>query len=673
MDQADATRRHAELSRQLHHHSYCYHTLDRPEISDADYDRLFNELIDLETEHPSLAGEDSPSHRVGAAPLEKFEAVRHSLPMPSLSNRRSEKEFREFDAQIKRFLNLPDESVVDYTCEMKLDGVAVELIYRDGLLVDGATRGDGNTGERILNNLKTIAAVPLRLIEPCPPRLEVRGEVYIESAEFQRWNTELEENGKKTFANPRNAAAGSLRQLDSRTTAKRPLNIFCYGIGQLEADLPVGHNELLQQLQQWGLRVNLGETRLAHGVSEVLACFHDLLQRRDDLPFEIDGMVVKVNRLDWQQELGSVSRRPRWATAFKFPPRQARTRLEQVLLQVGRTGAITPVACLAPVEISGVTVSRASLHNWDEIERLDVRVGDIVLVERAGDVIPDIVGVAPEERHGTEEPIPLPESCPECGSPISRLDGEVVPRCQGLACPAQLKESIKHFASRKAMDIDGLGDRYVDQLLTLNRVNSVADLYRLSRDDLFLFERMGEKLADKLLQAIAASKERPLPRLLFGLGIRHVGEHLAKLLARQFGSLEALKQASHDELLALHEVGPQVAESVVAFFADARNGEILDQLAAAGVAPPPEEKRAGGPLSGLTFVFTGTLPSLGRKEGQEIVEHLGGRAAGSVSKKTAYVVAGEDAGSKLEKARQLGLTILDETGFRELIASKEQE
>ena len=660
-----AARRHAEVAAALHRHNHLYYVLDRPEISDSAYDELFRELLELEDAFPALATPDSPSRRVGAAPLERFAAVRHSLPMLSLDNKKSADELRDFDTQVRKSLALSDE--VDYVCEMKLDGLAVELVYAEGVLVNGATRGDGMVGEGILENLKTIPSVPLRLQAGAPARLEVRGEVYIELAEFQRWNRELEENGAATYVNPRNAAAGSLRQLDSRVTARRPLQIFCYGIGEVDGPLPESHGVLLQQLQAWGLRVNLAATKVVRGVDGVLAYYNELLARRDQLPFEIDGVVVKVDRLAWQRDLGEKSRSPRWAAAFKFPPRQAETIVEQVVLQVGRTGAITPVAQLTPVEVSGVTVSRASLHNWDEIARLDLKIGDRVVVERAGDVIPDVVRVLTELRSGRERSIPLPVACPECGSPVTRLEGEVVPRCQGLACPAQLKESIKHFASRAAMDIEGLGERYVEQLLTLGLIASVADLYTLQRDNLFRFERMGEKLADNLLAAIAASKTRSLARFLFALGIRHVGIHLAKVLARQFGSLDALAAASRDELRAVHEVGPQVADSVVAFFAAPRNREILQQLAASGVQPEATERRAGGRFTGKTFVFTGGLDTLGRKEAQELVESLGGRAAGSVSKKTDYVVAGADAGSKLDKARELGITILDEAGFKALL------
>jgi DNA ligase (NAD+) len=562
---------------------------------------------------------------------------------------------------------------VEYVCEIKLDGLAVELIYENGALVNGSTRGDGIVGEQIIENLKTIRAIPLHLSGEPPKRLEVRGEVYIDKIAFQEWNREQEENGLPAFSNPRNAAAGSVRQLDSRITARRPLTIFCYGLGAVDGELASTHYEVLQRLHAMGLRVNLAETRVVCGADEVIACYNELLARREELPYELDGMVVKVNELALQRDLGEKSRSPRWAIAFKFPPRQAVTRVSDIQLQVGRTGAITPVALLDPVDVSGVTVSRASLHNWDEIARLDVRIGDTVVVERAGDVIPDVVEVLIERRNGSEVVVPLPETCPECGSQVHRLKLEVVPRCQGLACPAQLKESLRHFASRGAMDIEGLGERYVEQLLSLGLVSSVADLYRLTREDLFRFERMGEKLAENLLAAIEQSKQRPLPRLLFALGIRHVGEHVAKVLARQFGSLEALAGATREELLAVHEVGPQVAESVLAFFAAPRNREILAQLAASGVRPKVTERRAGGPLTGKTFVFTGTLPTLGRKEGQERVELLGGRAAGSVSKKTDYVVAGDEAGSKLEKARELGIPILDEAGFLVLLEELQEE
>ena len=660
-----ARKRHEELCRTLHRHNTLYHVLDQPEIADADYDRLFRELLDLEAQFPDLVHPESPSQRVGAPPLEKFEQVRHSLPMLSLENAFTEEDMRQFDGRIRRFL--ATEQPLEYVCEMKMDGVAVELVYEEGRLKTGSTRGDGTTGEQITENLKTIPSVPLVLTPPCPPLLEVRGEVYMELDNFQALNREREEEGLPTFANPRNATAGSLRQLDSAVTARRPLQIFCYGIGRLEGDAPRTHEQLLQQLQQWGLRTNLAGTTCCPDIEAVIRHYSTLQQGREELPYEIDGMVVKVNELALQRELGEKTRTPRWAIAWKFPPRQAVTTLEDIQLQVGRTGAITPVARLQPVEVSGVTVSRASLHNWDEIDRLDVRIGDQVVVERAGDVIPDVVRVLTEKRTGGETRIPMPAHCPVCGSPVKRLEGEVVPRCQGLSCPAQLKESLKHFARRGGMDIDGLGGKYIDQLLQLGLVKNVADLYRLNKEDLFRFERMGDKLAEKLLAAIEASKKRPLSRFLNALGIRHVGDHMAKVLATQFGSLDELSRASQEDLLAIHEIGPQVASSVTSFFASPQNQQILADLDELGVRPEREERRAGGPFSGKTFVFTGTLALFSRKEAQTLVEKLGGRASGSVSKKTDFVVAGEEAGSKLTRAQELGVTILSEEEFEQLV------
>jgi DNA ligase (NAD+) len=543
----------------------------------------------------------------------------------------------------------------------------VELVYRDGVLEIGSTRGDGTTGEGITENLRTIPSVPLLLNGEPPELLEVRGEVYIDLADFQSFNQEREEEGLQVFANPRNAAAGSLRQLNSSITAKRPLKIFCYGVGRLSGEPPASHYELLKRFQQWGLRVNLEHTRTFEGIDPVAEYFRQMQSLRDRLPYEIDGLVVKVDALALQRELGEKTRTPRWAIACKFPPRQATTVVEDIVLQVGRTGAITPVAQLRPVEISGVTVSRASLHNWDEIARLDVMVGDTVVIERAGDVIPDVVKVLPEHRNGKEYSVPLPESCPVCQGPVAKLEGEVVPRCQELSCPARLRESIKHFVSRRAMDIDGLGERTIGQLLKQNLIHSVADLYHLTKEDLLGCERFADKSAKKLLKAITASKTRPLGRFLFALGIRHVGEHLAGLLARQFGSLEELSRATREELLAIHEIGPQVADSVTDFFAKPRNREILSALQQAGVTPQIEERRHGGPFDGKTFVFTGSLTRFSRKQAQETVERLGGRASGSVSKKTDWVIAGEAAGSKLDKARQLGIQILSEEEFLNMV------
>ncbi len=671
MNQEQAARRIEELRREIEHNNYLYYALDRPEISDSEYDRLFRELLQLENEHPALAEADSPTRRVGAAPLDKFNPVRHSVPMLSLENALDPDEIRDFDARVRRFLATDEE--LEYVCEMKLDGAAVELVYRAGSLELGSTRGDGVTGEKITENLQTIHSVPLRLRPPFPSLLEVRGEVYMDLADFRALNREREETGDMPFANPRNAAAGSLRQLDSRVTARRPLKIFCYGVGLVEGveDLPTQYL-LLQQLQQWGLRINLDGTRVVRGVSGIIAYFQELAERREELPFEIDGVVVKVNSRALQRELGEKSRAPRWAVALKFPPRQAETVVEDIQMQVGRTGAITPVAYLHPVEVSGVQVSRASLHNWDEVARLDVRIGDHVVVERAGDVIPDVVRVLTERRSGDERPVAPPDRCPACGSPAARIEAEVVYRCRNLSCPAQLKEAIKHFASRRAMDIEGLGERYIDQLLRLGLVQNFADLYTLTLEDLFRFERMGEKLADNLLQAIAESKTRPLARLLFAMGLRHVGEHVARLLAARFGSLDRLAAASREELLAVHEVGPQVADSVLSFFANPHNRALLEQLRAHGVAPENEAVARGTALAGQTFVFTGALTRFTRQDAQQMVERLGGRAAGSVSRKTSFVVAGAEAGSKLEKAKQLEIPVLSEEDFLQMVAEKEQ-
>ncbi|PLX87516.1 MAG: DNA ligase (NAD(+)) LigA [Desulfuromonas sp.] len=666
-----AKEEHADLSAQLHHHAYLYHALDRPEISDAEYDQILQRLLLLEDNYPELITSDSPSQRIGAAPVEGFTQAQHSKPMLSLENAFNESDLREFDNRLKRFLASSKD--IEYLCEMKLDGVAVALTYQHGRLVRGATRGDGITGEEITENIRTIGAIPLQLQNKAPTRMEVRGEVYMELEPFRRMNQLRREEGEVSFANPRNATAGSLRQLDPRVTAKRPLTINCYGVGELSGRQPETHFQLLESLRRWGLKVNLELLRVVPDIEEVLACYQDMLQQREALPFEIDGMVVKVNSLALQQELGEKSRTPRWAIACKFPPRQEQTILEDVRLQVGRTGAITPVAHLRPVTVGGVTVSRASLHNWDEIDRLGIRIGDTVIVERAGDVIPDIVKVLTERRSGQEKEIVEPNHCPACNSPVSRSEGEVVPRCHGLSCPARLKESLKHFVSRGAMDIEGMGDRVIDQLLRLNMVSSVADIYKLTKEDFFRFERMGETLAEKLLGAIEQSKQRPLEKFLFGLGIRHVGSHLAKILSRQFGSLDALQRAEIAELQSIHEVGPQVAKSVQAFFADEHNLAVLQQLKELGLNPQTASRARGQGLLGKTFVFTGSLEQFTRSEGQTLVEQQGGRASGSVSKKTDYLVAGANAGSKLTKAQSLNVTILSEEEFLALLEGVKEE
>jgi len=659
--------RHQELCEEIRHHNRLYHVLDQPEISDAEYDALYRELLDLEAQHPELVTADSPSQKVGAPAAEKFAPVPHAVPMLSLKNAKNPEEFREFDGSLRTtFLARSEE--LEYACEMKLDGVAIELTYEQGRLSRASTRGDGFVGEDITENVRTLATVPHTLTPPCPELVDVRGEIYMDLADFQALNRSQEESGDKTFANPRNAAAGSLRQLDARITATRPLKIFCYGIGRLQETLPSTQIGVLEQLAGWGLRVNLDQTTLARGVDEVVACFHALQAQRETLPFEIDGMVVKVNDLDLQHELGMVSRSPRWAIALKFPPRQEETVIEDVILQVGRTGAITPVAQLQPVTVSGVTVSRASLHNWDEIARLDIRIGDHVIVERAGDVIPDVVKVLTQKRNGAERPVPLPVDCPACQAPVRKDPTEVVPRCSNPHCPAQAVESIKHFVSRDAMDIEGLGEKQIGQLLAAGRIRNAADLYRLEKQDMYAMERMGETLAEKLLKAIEASKTRPLSRLIYALGIRHVGRNTARILARRFPSLAELAEAPKETLLMIHEIGDKVAGSLADYFNDPEKKDLLERLHASGVDPQGEVVvQQNGPLTGKTFVITGTLSQWTRKEAEELVERLGGRAAGSVSKKTDYVLAGDNAGSKLEKAAKLGITVLDEEAFARLV------
>lgn len=660
--------RHRELCEILDFHNYRYYVLDRPEISDVDYDNLFRELLEIENRHPELRTPDSPSQKVGARPLDKFAPVDHAVPMLSLRNVKDEDEFRDFDAGLKRLLAREDD--FEYLCEMKLDGVAVELTYENGRLVVGSTRGDGVVGENITENIRTIDLVPDQLASSTEASkvLDVRGEVYIDLDDFRDLNRVRLENGEKTFANPRNAAAGSLRQLNAETTAERPLKIFMFGTGRFEPSGVETQEKLLHHLANLGLPVNTAGTSLAKGVDGVIACYHRFQDMRDRLPYEIDGVVVKVNDIALQQELGELSRAPRWAVAFKFPPRQATTIVEDIGLQVGRTGAITPVAHLRPVDVSGVTVSRASLHNWDEISRLDVRVGDHVVVERAGDVIPDVVRVLPEKRSGRETKILLPGTCPECGSAVSKKDDEVVPRCPNPHCPARVIERLKHFVSKNAMDIAGLGEKQLQQLIDAGKIRDAADVYRLKKSDLFAIDRMGEVLAEKLHNSIDASRRRPLSRLVYGLGIRHVGEHTARILARRFDSLDEISSASAQELLNIHEIGQKVAASIADFFSAPDNMALIDKLHAAGVTPTTEMiVQQDGPLSGQTVVVTGSLEKLSRKDAESLIEKLGGRAAGSVSKKTDFVVAGPGAGSKLSRAQTLGIKVLSEEDFLQFV------
>jgi DNA ligase (NAD+) len=659
------------LRRQMEHHNRLYYILDAPAISDAEYDALFRELQQLEEQYPGLVSPDSPTQRVGGAALDKFSSVAHRLPMLSLENATNAGEIRDFDLRVKKNLGLPSEVLISYICEPKMDGLAVELVYTDGLLTVASTRGDGVTGEDVTENIRTIRSLPLRLSGDRIPRLlEVRGEVFLSLEAFRRINSEKEENGDAPFVNPRNAAAGSLRQIDPRITARRPLSVYCYAPGIAEGADFSSQQEFFESIAGWGLPVN-PLVRPAAGIEAAVAFYEEMQQQRELLPYEIDGTVIKVDSFALQRELGEKSRSPRWAVACKFPPRQAVTVVEDILLSVGRTGVITPVAQLGPVEISGVTVSRATLHNWDEIALKDIRIGDTVVVERAGDVIPAVVRVLTEKRSGAEKPSLPPEHCPQCGSAVVRIADEVAVRCMGLACPPQFRESIMHFASRNAMDIEGLGEKFIEQLLSLGLVYSVADLYRLSRDDLMKFERMGEKLASNLLSAIESSKQRDLGRFIFALGIRHVGERTAKSLAQAFGSLENLELATFEELVSIRDIGSTVAQSIRTFFDNETNIAVIRRMLEAGVTPAVEQKKVGGRFTGKSFVFTGALSRFIRDEARILVENEGGNAVGSVSKKTDYVVAGEEAGSKLAKARELGVTVLTEEEFLELVGQEE--
>jgi len=669
-DVPDAVRHEAErLCAEIQHHNHCYYVLDQPEISDADYDRLLRRLQELEEQYPELVTPESPTQRVGAEPVEAFGTVRHSIPMLSLGNALDEAEFREW---YQRAADGLDGEPFEMVAEPKLDGLAVELVYEDGRFVLGSTRGDGVTGEDVTQNLRTIRSIPLRLRSASrrpPARLEARGEVYMDRDRFVELNERREEAGEQPFANPRNAAAGSLRQLDPGITASRPLRIFLYGLGEVEGVELESHTDELRLLADLGLPT--AEHRICTTVEEVQAFWDEMNARRETLSFEIDGIVLKINSLAQQKRLGVRSRSPRWAIAYKFPARQATTVVRDIEVQVGRTGALTPVARLEPVRVGGVEVSNATLHNQDEIDRKDVRIGDTVVIQRAGDVIPEVVSVVKDRRTGDERAFQMPGTCPVCGSEVERPEGEVVARCINFACPAQVKGRIEHFASRGAMDIEGLGTKLVDQLVEKGLVSSPADLYFLTHGQLAGLERMAEKSAQNLLDALEASKGRSLARCIYALGIRHVGEHVAEVLAEGFGSIDALMGADYDLLEATYEIGPIVARSVRDFFDNPENVAAIERLRQGGVQFPPVERREpveeGETLfAGRTFVFTGAL-SMPRAEAEALVKERGGRAASSVSKKTDYVVAGEKAGSKLAKAEKLGIMVLTEEEFKAML------
>ncbi|HQR11485.1 MAG TPA: NAD-dependent DNA ligase LigA [Casimicrobiaceae bacterium] len=669
----EAALRAAALRAEIAAHDRRYYEEDAPTVSDAEYDALFRELQSLEARFPALVTADSPTQRVSGARAAEFSPVTHRVPMLSI---RTETQTTvagatEFDARIRRDLRLAaDAPAIEYMAELKFDGLAVSLRYEQGVLTVAATRGDGETGEDVTANVRTIAAIPARLRGKAPPVLEVRGEIYMTRADFARLNVRQEAAGQRLYVNPRNTAAGAVRQLDPAMTAQRPLEFFAYGIGETEGwTLPLSQSELLEALSAFGLPVN-GDRRIARGAGELAAFYEEVLARRSELPFEIDGVVYKVNSLEWQRVLGFRTREPRWAVAHKFPPEEMPTRLLAIDVQVGRTGAVTPVARLEPVFVGGTTVSNVTLHNEDEIRRRDLRIGDMVVVRRAGDVIPQVVRAILEQRPRDAREFVMPTVCPECGSAIQRLPDEAIARCSGgLVCPAQRKQALLHFAGRRALDIEGMGDKLVDQLVDSGLVHTPADLYRLDLAQLAGLERMAEKSAGNVVAAIEKSKDTTLARFIFGLGIRHVGEATAKDLARHFGNLQALLGASEEELLEVKDVGPVLAESLLGFLREPHNREVIRQLLAAGVHWPeaaPRREQAGA-LSGLTFVLTGTLPSLSREEAKALIEARGGRVAGSVSKKTDYVVAGAEAGTKLARAEELGLKVLDEEQLRALL------
>ena len=667
----------AQLRRALHEHAHRYYVEDAPTIPDAEYDRMFQELQAIEAQHPELVAPDSPTQRVGGRALEQFASVRHAVPMLSI---RTETDTdasgaRNFDTRVRRELRL-DESApaVEYVAEPKFDGLAMNLRYENGVLVQASTRGDGEVGEDVTQNIRTIGQIPLRLPVGVPEILEVRGEVYMRRDDFETLNQNQRERGQKTFVNPRNAAAGAVRQLDPAIAAQRPLSFFAYGLGEVTPEQAGGpafgtHYELLQALNIWGFPVS-ALVGIAQGATELVANYESIARQRDALPFDIDGVVYKVNSLALQRRMGFVTREPRWAVAHKFPAQEQFTTVLDIDVQVGRTGKLTPVAKLAPVFVGGVTVTNATLHNEDEARRKDVRVGDTVIVRRAGDVIPEVVSVLLDKRQPGATEFTMPRQCPVCGSAAVREEGEVDYRCTGgLFCSAQRKQAILHFAQRRAVEVEGLGEKLVDQLVDGKVIRILPDLYRLGLTSLASLDRMADKSAQNILQALEKSKQTTLPRFLFGLGIRHVGEATAKELARHFGSLDAVMNASLEQLLQVNDIGPIVAQSLRTFFDQPHNREVMEQLRACGVTwqEGPPAPVTPTPLTGKTFVITGTLPSMSRDEAKDLIEAAGGKVAGSVSKKTTFVVAGAEAGSKLAKAQELGVAVLDETGLKELL------
>ncbi|MFW6381329.1 MAG: NAD-dependent DNA ligase LigA [Bacillota bacterium] len=660
-DRENIKQRLQKLREQLRYHEYQYYVLDNPEISDAEFDEMMQELQQLEEEYPELVTPDSPTRRVGGEPLDAFDKVRHSTPMLSLGNAFNEGELHDFVDRVYRLAGHRD---LEFIIEHKIDGLSAILSYEDGVLVQGATRGNGVVGEDVTANLKTIHTIPLRLNQE--QDLEVRGEIYINREDFSRLNQNRLEQGKEPYANPRNLAAGSVRQLDPRVAASRPLSFLAYTLINGQQDGFETHQQILKFLRELGFKVNWYQK--CQGVSELVDYYHDWRARREDLPFEIDGLVVKVNDLDLRDQLGSTSKSPRWAIAFKFPAQQKTTTVKDIVVTVGRTGALTPSAVLEPVEVDGSTVSRATLHNQDEIDRKDVRIGDRVLIQKAGDVIPEVVKVIKEDRDGNERSFKIPDYCPVCGSRVVRDPDQAVIRCPNIGCPAVRRESILHFVSRNAMNIEGVGPALIDQLLDQELIEDYADLYYLEKSDLLPLDRIAEKSTTNVLTAIEASKERPLFRVIFALGIRHVGEGVARVLTGVYSSLDQLAGATDKELEAIEEIGPTIAESIVSFFKEPHNRQVIDKLRQAGVSLEQEsEEPRDQPLAEFHFVFTGALDNYTRAEAREAVEAAGGRVTSSVSGKTDYVVAGDNPGSKLEQARELGITILDEVEFEGLL------
>ncbi len=649
-----------ELRNKLNHHSYMYYVLDEPEISDYEYDMMMRELIELEEKYPQFKTPDSPTQRVGGEPLKEFEPFTHVVPMQSLANAFSEGELRDFDRRVRASVG-----DVEYVVEFKIDGLSVELIYENGFFTVGSTRGDGIIGENVTNNLKTIKSIPLRLKDNL--NLIVRGEVFMPKASFEKLNEERELNGESLFANPRNAAAGSLRQLNPKITAKRDLDIFVFNLQRIEGIELKTHAEALEFLKQQGFKVS-PHLKICKNIDEVIEDINYIRTIRDSLPYETDGAVVKVNNLGKREILGSTAKDPRWAIAFKYPAERQKTKVKDIVVQVGRTGALTPTAILEPVKIAGSIVSRATLHNEDYIKEKDIRIGDTVIIQKAGEIIPEVVSVVVEERDGSEKFFIMPNVCPECGAATVRLPGESVTKCTGLNCPAKLKRGIIHFASKDAMDIDGLGPAVIGQLLDNHLIHNISDLYYLKYDDLIKLDRMGDKSVKNLINAIDESKGRDLDRLIFGLGIDLIGSKAANILANHFKTMESLEKATFDELTEIEEIGPKMADSVVAFFKEKQNLDIIYRLKAAGVNMRKRDaKNVNNDFEGLTFVLTGTLEKYTRDEAKKLIEERGGKVTGSVSKKTDYVVVGTDPGSKLSRAQELGIKILNEEEFENML------